>query len=88
VTGLWTGDGQLVLSWTNAFVSDTPLIYELTVGTHRGSGNVLQWLETAETSYTLKASTVNRMIDYYATVTAIDAAGQHASITTTVIAKT
>jgi hypothetical protein len=87
MTGLWTDDGQLVLSWTDSFVSDTPLIYELTVGTHPGSGNVLQWLETTKTLYTLKESMVDQTIDYYVTVTAIDAAGLHASITSTVIAK-
>ena len=87
VVGTWTGDGQLSLSWSNVFVSGTPLIYELTVGTHPGSGNVLQWFETTRTKYTLKAGTVNRLIDYHIAVTAIDAAGLHASVTTTLIAK-
>lgn len=85
--GTWSVNGQLTLSWLNVFKTENSLIYELTVGSHPGSGDVLQWFETTVTKHTLQASRVSRLRNYHVAVTAINAVGLHKTITTTIYAQ-
>ena len=87
VVGIWTTDGHLRLDWGHVFQSNDSLIYELTVGTHAGSGNVLQWFETTATKHVIGDNRVSRFIDYHVTVTAINAAGLHTTVTSIIYAQ-
>ena len=84
VLGTWTDDGQLRLDWARVFQPDNLLIYELTMGTPAGSGNVLQWFKTTATNHIMGNNNVSRFIDYQVTVTAINAAGLHTTVTSTI----
>lgn len=87
ILGKWTVTGQLSLSWLNVFKPENSLIYELTVGTHPGSGDVLQWFETGSTKHTLEASRVSRFKDYHVAVTAVNTAGLHTTTAAVVYAQ-
>lgn len=84
--GNWTTDGRLVLSWDDVFSSDvdSPLVFEVSVGTRVGASNILQWFETEKTYYSLSASQTDRQVTYHVTTTAINRAGLHTTIAGTV----
>ena len=88
VVGTWTAGGQLSLDWANVFRSDDSLlIYELTVGSHAGTADVLQWFETVGTQHVIGDNRVSRFVDYHVTLTAINAAGLHTTVTSTIRAQ-
>ncbi|XP_070562336.1 uncharacterized protein [Ptychodera flava] len=73
----WLSTSELVLDWTGVFVSNSSLVYELTVGTAYASNNVVSWLETTATKMTINDVDPSR--EYHVVVTAINEAGLYRS---------
>ena len=40
---------EVTVSWSDVFLSDSPLYYEVSAGSIRGSGDIIQWQETLST---------------------------------------
>ena len=66
------------LGWAGVFPapaspSASPLVYEVSLGTLPGAGDVLHWVETLEAG--LRVAPLAPLTDYHLTVTAVNAAG-------------
>ena len=48
-------NGTLTLSWRNVFLCSETMLYEVTVGTETGAGDVLLGFETYDTSITISS---------------------------------
>ena len=63
----------MTISWIGVFLSQTELVYEISLGTRLGASDVLLWTETMDTE--VWVSPLIRFSDYYLTLTAINGAG-------------
>ncbi len=77
VNDTWLSSNQLSLDWSDKFTDPSPLRYELSIGTQRGSGSVQMWVEfsSMETSLTLSHPKLFRNIDYFLSLVAISSSG-------------
>lgn len=75
----WSQSSVRTFDWTGKFVSPAPLYFELSIGTQMGSGRIRKWVElsTAQTSYSVSGSVLQRSEDYFVAVTAISSSGLH-----------
>ncbi|CAH1783334.1 unnamed protein product, partial [Owenia fusiformis] len=55
MTATWMDRTTAVLTWADVFTSDSDIYYELTIGTNPGGSDIMKWVETKETSFTLYA---------------------------------
>ena len=73
---------NVIIEWSNVFTTTTlPLYYEISFGTRMGSGSILRWLETTDTSIQLTNPQLSIERDYFVTVTAINYAGLYTTVT-------
>lgn len=85
ISSSWvTSSQQLMVDWEGSFASSLPLRYEISVGTSLGSGSVLSWMETEQTSLDYHHPRLVPTADYFVTVTAIAANG-HSTTAWTIV---
>lgn len=74
-------NGSLHLDWSHTFVTTplSPLYFELSVGTQRGSGDITKWalISMDHTHYTVTDSRLDEMTEYFVSVVAISSSGLH-----------
>lgn len=73
---------EVTVSWSDVFQSDSPLYYEVSAGSVRGSGDILQWQETSSTElvFTLKQEDIGLYgKTIYAIVRAITLSGTYST---------
>ena len=81
-----TWDGSSVtVSWTDRFEPPmgVPLYYEVSLGTQVGSAAVTRWkepLETDSTSFKFSDARLNRLVDYFLSLTAITYSGHSTTV--------
>lgn len=77
----WSDDSVLTVDWAGRFSSPAPLYFEFSLGTQKGSGSVRKWVElsTVETGYSVSSMLLQRVEDYFVTVTAITSSGLHST---------
>lgn len=71
-------NNKVVVSWDNIFTSDNDLFYEVSSGSTQGGVNIIQWLETRQTSITFgfpSSIPVTTGLPVHVTVTAISVSG-------------
>ncbi|CAH1802767.1 unnamed protein product [Owenia fusiformis] len=73
----WLEGTTVRFLWEGVFISDSDLYYELTIGTNPGGSDIMKWVETKQTSFTLYA--VDNSFEHHLTVTAINEAGFYTS---------
>ncbi|KAI8509825.1 hypothetical protein Bbelb_122530 [Branchiostoma belcheri] len=77
VISQWQPPDILHLDWTGNFLSQSELVYEVSMGTVRGSSDVMQWVETMETAMTVTG--VDHSRAHYVIITAVNRAGLYVS---------
>ena len=73
---------EVTVSWADVFHSDSPLYYEVSVGSVRGSGDIIQWQETSSTKlvFSLKHDNIGQNgKTIYAVVRAITLSGTYST---------
>ncbi|XP_072033178.1 uncharacterized protein [Amphiura filiformis] len=74
----WQNNDTLMVSWQDAFHSNTRLWYEVSIGTISGGSDVMQWVETTE--FQISVFPLKKLTDYYITLTAINSVGLSSTI--------
>ncbi|XP_078578622.1 uncharacterized protein LOC144863374 [Branchiostoma floridae x Branchiostoma japonicum] len=69
----WPQPSVLQLDWTDVFVSNSSLVYEVSVGTRPGGCDVLKWVETEQTQMSM--DNVDNNKEHFVVITAINQAG-------------
>ncbi|XP_078682372.1 uncharacterized protein LOC144916849 [Branchiostoma floridae x Branchiostoma belcheri] len=69
----WPQPSLLQLDWTDVFVSNSSLVYEVSVGTYPGGCDVMKWMETEETQISMNDVDNNK--EHFVIITAINQAG-------------
>ncbi|XP_078573997.1 uncharacterized protein LOC144860568 isoform X2 [Branchiostoma floridae x Branchiostoma japonicum] len=77
VVSQWQPPDILHLDWTGNFLSQSALVYEVSLGTVRGGSDVMQWMETTETAMTVTG--VDHSRAHYVIITAVNRAGLYVS---------
>ncbi|KAI8519528.1 hypothetical protein Bbelb_027850, partial [Branchiostoma belcheri] len=77
VVSQWQPPDILHLDWTGNFLSQSELVYEISMGTVRGGSDVMQWVETMETAMTVTG--VDHSRAHYVIITAVNRAGLYVS---------
>ncbi|XP_078657344.1 uncharacterized protein LOC144903237 [Branchiostoma floridae x Branchiostoma belcheri] len=77
VISQWQPPDILHLDWTGNFLSQSELVYEVSMGTVRGGSDVMQWVETMETAMTVTG--VDHSRAHYVIITAVNRAGLYVS---------
>lgn len=79
INATWISDSLLQLDWFELFASHAPIYYELSLGTQMGSGSIVKWVElsTLQSSITISDSRLQRISDYFVSLTAISYSGLH-----------
>ncbi|XP_078574183.1 uncharacterized protein LOC144860694 [Branchiostoma floridae x Branchiostoma japonicum] len=73
----WQLPDILHLNWTGNFITRSSLVYEVSLGTVRGGSDVMQWVETKETSMTIRG--VDHSRAHYVIITAVNRVGLYVS---------
>jgi len=71
---------NVLIEWTGTFMSTIPLYYEVSFGNRMGSGSVVRWLETMNTSLQITDTRLSTQESYFLTLTAVSYAGLHNTI--------
>ncbi len=73
VNNTWLDTNTLALDWTDKFTSSTPLGYEITLGTQKGSGSIVMWagFSSDQTTFELSDNRLIRNMDYFVSLVAI-----------------
>ncbi|XP_019617771.1 PREDICTED: uncharacterized protein LOC109465072 [Branchiostoma belcheri] len=69
----WPQPSVLQFDWTDVFVSNSSLVYEVSVGTYPGGCDVMKWVETEETQISMNDVDNNK--EHFVVITAINQAG-------------
>ncbi|KAI8486117.1 hypothetical protein Bbelb_362170 [Branchiostoma belcheri] len=65
---LWPRQGVMAFDWTGVFLSNSSLIYEVSIGTKPAGSDVMQWRETEKTDMRLDDVDSNK--EHYVVITA------------------
>ncbi|XP_078585869.1 uncharacterized protein LOC144867679 [Branchiostoma floridae x Branchiostoma japonicum] len=77
VVSQWQPPDILHLDWTGNFISQSALVYEVSLGTVKGGSDVMQWVETTETAMNITG--VDHSRAHYVIITAVNRAGLYVS---------
>eukprot|EP00058_Branchiostoma_floridae_P000533 XP_002586021.1 hypothetical protein BRAFLDRAFT_110187 [Branchiostoma floridae] len=69
----WPQQGVMMFDWTGVFLSNSSLIYEVSIGTMAAGSDVMQWRETDKTEMRLDGMDSNK--EHYVVITAVNQAG-------------
>ncbi|XP_078696304.1 uncharacterized protein LOC144924691 isoform X1 [Branchiostoma floridae x Branchiostoma belcheri] len=69
----WPRQGEMAFDWTGVFLSNSSLIYEVSIGTKPAGSDVMQWRETEKTDMRLDDVDSNK--EHYVVITAVNQAG-------------
>ncbi|CAH1259452.1 Hypp2286 [Branchiostoma lanceolatum] len=69
----WPQQGVMVFDWTGVFLSNSSLVYEVSMGTKAAGTDVMQWRETEKTEMRLDGVDSNR--EHHVVITAVNQAG-------------
>ncbi|XP_035696851.1 uncharacterized protein LOC118430248 [Branchiostoma floridae] len=69
----WPRQGVMMFDWTGVFLSNSSLIYEVSIGTMAAGSDVMQWRETDKTEMRLDGMDSNK--EHYVVITAVNQAG-------------
>ncbi|KAI8487523.1 hypothetical protein Bbelb_347570 [Branchiostoma belcheri] len=69
----WPRQGVMAFDWTGVFLSNSSLIYEVSIGTKPAGSDVMQWRETEKTDMRLDG--VDSKKEHYVVITAVNQAG-------------
>ncbi|XP_078696223.1 uncharacterized protein LOC144924666 [Branchiostoma floridae x Branchiostoma belcheri] len=69
----WPRQGVMAFDWTGVFLSNSSLIYEVSIGTKPAGSDVMQWRETEKTDMRLDDVDSNK--EHYVVITAVNQAG-------------
>eukprot|EP00118_Oscarella_pearsei_P010083 m.60165 g.60165 ORF g.60165 m.60165 type:complete len:249 (+) comp34921_c0_seq2:2441-3187(+) len=81
VTGRWKRSTSVDLSWVSAFLSVYPVKYVVSIGSRKGSSDLLQWKETKFSSIIVD---VGLHRELFVTVTAVNPVGLSSTVTSIV----
>eukprot|EP00058_Branchiostoma_floridae_P024936 XP_002610426.1 hypothetical protein BRAFLDRAFT_85564 [Branchiostoma floridae] len=69
----WPQQGVMMFDWTGVFLSNSSLIYEVSIGTTSAGSDAMQWRETEKTEMRLDGVDINK--EHYVVITAVNQAG-------------
>ncbi|CAH1277475.1 Hypp9648, partial [Branchiostoma lanceolatum] len=69
----WPQQGVMVFDWTGVFLSNSSLVYEVSMGTRASGTDVTQWRETEKTEMRLDGVDSNK--EHHVVITAVNQAG-------------
>ncbi|XP_078616228.1 uncharacterized protein LOC144884650 [Branchiostoma floridae x Branchiostoma japonicum] len=69
----WPQQGVMMFDWTGVFLSNSSLIYEVSIGTMTAGSDVMQWRETENTEMRLDGMDSHK--EHYVVITAVNQAG-------------
>ncbi|KAK2183533.1 hypothetical protein NP493_308g03123 [Ridgeia piscesae] len=73
LTSQWPQKWELKLDWTGMFISNSSLLYEISIGTTRGGADVQRAIETGQSRFRING--VDHAKEHHVTLTAFNKAG-------------
>ncbi|XP_066275498.1 uncharacterized protein [Branchiostoma lanceolatum] len=74
----WPQQGVMVFDWTDVFLSNSSLMYEVSIGTKAAGTDVMQWRETENTEMRLDDVDSNK--EHHVVITAVNQAGLYTTV--------
>ncbi|XP_077995632.1 uncharacterized protein LOC144449084 [Glandiceps talaboti] len=71
----WSASDIIRMDWNQVFLSNSTMIYDITISTVLGGSNIIKWYETRQTTYDFYGA--DRSMEYFVTIVAVNEAGLH-----------